>query len=461
MPRTLSVAFLFFASTVFHVASTGLLSAPPRGAYLHIPFCRRRCFYCDFPIEVIGDRASTRERETEAYISLLHREIRSATRDLAPLPPPLETVYFGGGTPSLLSPLQVGRTLELLASSQGLAADAEVTLEMDPGTFDLAALRAFQQAGVTRVSMGVQSFSDVTLRASGRAHTAADVAAAVGHMHAAGLDNFSIDLISSLPAVDAAAWEATLHAAVATGCAHVSVYDLQVEEGTAFGRWYKPGVFPLPSDAESAAMYEAAISVLGSAGFEHYEISNYARAGRRSRHNQQYWRCAPVWGFGLGAASFVDRLRVTRPSRMEAYAAWVARAEREGYSRAVGALASDAEAAEAAEEAGEEREDGESRDAAGATTLPEQAAGQEREAMLDEIMLSLRTADGLSLPGLRDRHGALGADGAERVLRAVEAYAGQGLVDVSGHEDGQTVRLTDPRGFLLSNDVISSIFAEF
>lgn len=454
----MSPGFSFFAASLA-CAAAATTSTPPRGAYLHIPFCRRRCFYCDFPIEVIGDRVSTRERETETYVSLLHREIRAATSSLAPLSPPpmLETVYFGGGTPSLLSPLQVGRTLELLASSQGLAADAEVTLEMDPGTFDLATLRAFQRAGVTRVSMGVQSFNDDTLRASGRAHTAADVETAVGQMHAAGLENFSVDLISSLPAVDAAAWEATLHAAVATGCAHVSVYDLQVEDHTAFGRWYKPGVFPLPSDAESARMYESAVRVLGAAGFEHYEISNYAQAGRRSRHNQQYWRCSPVWGFGLGAASFVDRLRVTRPSRMAAYASWVGRAEREGYSRAVEALAADAGSSDEDQAA-----DGES-----AVLAPQQeqqqrqGAEEAREAMLDEIMLSLRTSDGLCLPGLADRHGAVGADGGARVLRAVESFVEQGLVRVSGQEGQQTVRLTDPRGFLLSNDVISSIFAEF
>ena len=225
---------------VVHTAATWAQAqaAAPRGAYLHIPFCRRRCFYCDFPVKVVGDRVSTQRRETEAYVALLLREVTAAaaqSNDLHPSaapPEPLDTVYFGGGTPSLLAPAQVEALLSQLDGTFGLARDCEVTLEMDPGTFDLPALRAFQRAGVTRVSMGVQSFSDATLRACGRAHSAHEALLAVQHLHAAGLENFSIDLISSLPGVDLPAWRDTLDQAVATGCAHVSVYDLQVEDRT-------------------------------------------------------------------------------------------------------------------------------------------------------------------------------------------------------------------------------------
>ena len=209
-----------------------------------------------------------------------------------------------------------------------------------------------------------------------------------------------------------------------------------MEDRTAFGRWFSPGIFPLPSEQQSAAMYGAAVERLGLAGFEHYEISNYARPGRRSRHNQQYWRCEPVFGFGLGAASFVAGQRATRPSGMGQYAEWVEGAEQGGYSRAVRGLAQ-----------------------------AQGGQGGQQEDMLDEIMLALRTADGLDLGRLRARHGALGSSGADKVLRAAKALAGRGLVHVLRRpppECGASyVRLADPEGFLLSNDVISSIFAEF
>lgn len=396
------------------------ISANPCGAYLHIPFCRRRCFYCDFPIKVIGDRESTQRRETEAYVHLLLREIDSAAKTAAgprSSMEALETVYFGGGTPSLLSPEQIHTVLSRLNDAFGVGASAEVTLEMDPGTFDQAKLEGYLRAGVNRVSMGVQSFDQKVLESCGRAHSAADVERAIADMHAASVDNFSLDLISSLPGVTEELWRETLRKAVASGCSHVSVYDLQIEEKTAFGRWFSPGQFPLPTDGQAAAMYAAAVEEL-SGIFEHYEVSNYARPGKRSRHNQHYWRCSSVWGFGLGAASFVDNSRATRPSSLATYSDWVTAAEERGYAAAVEAL-----------------------------------PGRERGDVLDGIMLALRTADGLDLA-------ALHPNDAQRVLHGVQDFIGGGCPLVALSQNGN-LRLTDPHGFLLSNDVISNVFAQF
>ena len=396
---------------------------------MHIPFCRRRCFYCNFPIKVIGDRESTLRSETESYVNLLTQEIELCASERSNKEETLGTVYFGGGTPSLLLPEQVYKVLQCLDSKFGIETGAEVTLEMDPGTFDLSRLREFQAAGVNRVSMGVQSFDQTVLSSCGRAHSAQDVEQAVACMHSAGMENFSIDLISSLPGVSLEAWRSTLHRAAATGCSHVSVYDLQIEDKTAFGRWYSPGQFPLPSDSDSAAMYTVAVETLTSAGFEHYEVSNYARAGRRSRHNQKYWHCEDVAGFGMGAASYVNNIRASRPDNMTAYLSWLALAQNQQqlYSNAVAAL-----------------------------------PGSESGEMLDGIMLALRTSDGLDLAELRATHGA---QVVEKTLAGVKKFAGLGLVELRRNPPPDcsplSLRLTDPKGFLVSNDIISTIFAQF
>lgn len=407
-----------------------IVHSDPKGAYLHIPFCRRRCFYCDFPIKVIGDRSATQLTQTEAYVELLLKEIDIASVTSASSTfsrQTLSTVYFGGGTPSLLAPVLVDRLLKRLDDKLGLSPDAEITLEMDPGTFDLKKLKSYQLAGVNRVSMGVQSFDQDVLNACGRAHTAQDVDRAIEHLHSAEVSNFSIDLISSLPGVSVKQWRDTLRRAVTTGSSHISVYDLQIEDKTAFGRWYKPGEFPLPSDKQAADMYIAGKETLSAAGYEHYEVSNYAKPGYRSRHNQQYWNCESVWGFGMGAASFVNNIRVTRPSTMGGYREWLSSAAALGYEAAV-------------------------------TTLP----GAEEGEMLDRIMLALRTADGLDLTALGEAYGVAVV---EKVVAGTREFTGQGLVELRRHgcsdRSVSHMRLTDPQGFLVSNDVISSIFAQF
>jgi oxygen-independent coproporphyrinogen-3 oxidase len=190
---------------------------------------------------------------------------------------PLETVYFGGGTPSLLPISCVEQILTTLRESFGIIENAEITFEMDPATFGVDKVRDLGRLGVNRISLGVQSFNDSTLRSIGRAHTADDALRAIASVIDGGIENFSIDLIGGLPHMTVESFTETLNTAASCNAKHVSVYDLQVEEKTAFGRWYTPGSFPLPSEDAAAAMYRQAVAVLGSAGFDHYEVSNYAK----------------------------------------------------------------------------------------------------------------------------------------------------------------------------------------
>ena len=230
---------------------------------MHLPFCRRRCFYCDFPIQVVGDNTGG-----EAVAAGMRAYVDSVCADVAASPPgpPLGSVFFGGGTPSLLPPSQLARILAALEAKFGLAAGAEVSLECDPGTFTAASLAAYLALGVNRVNLGVQSFDAAMLKGCGRAHSVQDVAAALALVRASGVLSWGLDLIGGLPHQTADVWRATLEACVEAGPDHVSVYDLQVEKGTAFGRWYTPGAAPLPSEGDAADMYRAASQALVAAG---------------------------------------------------------------------------------------------------------------------------------------------------------------------------------------------------
>ena len=459
----------------------------PGGAYIHIPFCRRRCYYCDFPIKVVGDGKNSQDTATSAYVDVLLREITSAALEIDETGmdrqafKSLETVYFGGGTPSLLRPDQVGKILSTLDDRIGAIEGAEITLEMDPGTFDRDTAIAFAKSGVNRVSLGVQSFDDAVLKSCGRAHRTEDVYRAFDDLTAAGIENVSVDLISSLPHVSEDLWENTLNAAVGTGCPHISVYDLQIEDGTAFGRWYSPGVFPLPSNEHSASMYALAVKTLCEhSNFEHYEVSNYAKSGFRSRHNQRYWRCDPTWGFGMGAASYICGERVTRPTTLKSYEEWVdtlsppcsSPVGTDGgagvpYSEAVRLLISPLD--------GDVDEVNESfRESKFAVPQENNEAGDVDgdDDALEVIMLALRTSDGLDLAALGTRYGPQVAN---QVVRGLQDYIEKGLVVASRADGGESasrttvdavesiqhVRLKDPEGFLLSNDIIASVFSEF
>jgi oxygen-independent coproporphyrinogen-3 oxidase len=270
----------------------------PISLYIHFPFCLRKCLYCDFN-SVADSRVSPEE-----YVTALVREMELRAATLT-VPVTAATLYFGGGTPSLMEPAQVGRVIEVAARLYGLAADAEITIEANPGTLTFGKLAGYRAAGVNRLSLGVQSFDDRLLACLGRVHTAEEALSAYGAARESGFANIGIDLIHSLPGQSPAMWRDALRQAVELGPEHISAYGLTVEEGTPFALLEARGELPLPVEDESAGMFEATAEILQDNGYEQYEISNFARPGFRSRHNQVYWRRGTYLGFGAGAHSFL------------------------------------------------------------------------------------------------------------------------------------------------------------
>jgi oxygen-independent coproporphyrinogen-3 oxidase len=266
--------------------------------YVHVPWCRRVCPYCDFNVY------ARRRPPEEAYSAALVAELaaRAGTEPWAGRR--VRSVYLGGGTPSLFSPAAVGRILEAAAAVFGLVPGAEVTIEANPGTVDRWRLAGYRAVGVNRLSLGAQSFNPAALRTLGRDHVPADTAAAVAAARAAGFANVSLDLIYAVPGTTLADWESDLARAVALGPEHISAYSLTYEEGTPLEAWRARGrVRPVDEESE-AAMAEAAVATLAAAGYERYEISSWARPGFASRHNTSYWDGTDYLGVGAGAHSF-------------------------------------------------------------------------------------------------------------------------------------------------------------
>ncbi len=303
-----------------------MTASAPRSAYLHIPFCHRRCFYCDFAVVPLGDRADafggSGSGSIEAYLDLLSAEI-----NLSPQGPALATVYVGGGTPSLLRPDQIAALLLQLRGRFGFQDGAEITLEMDPATFERSDLQSLIAAGVTRVSLGGQSFDDVRLAALGRRHRSQDLLEAChwlqDSLQVGELQSWSLDLIRNLPDQGDQEWEAQLEQAVAVQAPHISIYDLSVEPGTVFAWREKRGELALPEEDAAADRIAFTTRRLRRAGYSRYEISNFARPGHASRHNRVYWSGAGWWAFGLGATSAPWGERMARPRTREAYASWL------------------------------------------------------------------------------------------------------------------------------------------
>ncbi len=276
------------------------------GLYVHVPFCERKCEYCDF--YSIESRTLLGR-----FVKSVCREITgSAVRCAGAI---VDTVYFGGGTPSLLAAHQVESILNVIRTGYRLGQDAEVTLEVNPGTVDLAALEAFRQAGINRLSIGVQSFDNEELRFLGRIHSAADARVCIGVARRAGFDNLSLDCIYSLPGQTPEKWRRTLEEAVGFSPEHLSAYSLIVEEGTPLFRSVQEGRVVPNSDGDEARLYELTMEFIETNGYEHYEVSNYARPGFRSRHNSRYWRHASYLGFGPAAHSFWLEDRIASAQR--------------------------------------------------------------------------------------------------------------------------------------------------
>ena len=491
------------------------------GLYVHIPYCRRRCHYCDFAIVPIGSAAagatdsSSQKKATDgfhkmddAYRSALLTEldlIRQTTSSSEGDRIPLRSIYFGGGTPSLAPASTLNSILSAIINrNEGpfcIPEDGngiEITIEMDPGTFTEDKLRELRDAGFNRISLGVQSFDDDILESIGRVHRRKDVLESIAMIdrvfgddrrdNEQGEDStihglpftYSLDLISGLPGLSLAKWSETLETAMHLHPRpdHLSLYDLQVEEGTVFGKWYgsnrddedgddedneeerngnalaqtrspptisieagKTKELPfLPSADDCAYMYRYASGYLRTKGYEHYEISSYAQPGRRSKHNQIYWEVGSTWyAIGLGSTSSVDGNRFARPRTMADYIDWVSE-QKEHVERG-----EETPSWLKADENDDEEEDGE----------------EEEDYLTDVIMTKLRTREGLDLNWVRQAD--IGGEAkADAVLRGAELALDMDLAERERNDDKSYdyLRLQDPDGFLFSNNIISQIFVE-
>lgn len=296
----------------------------PFALYVHVPWCRHVCPYCDFNVVA---RAQPPE---DAWRATIAAELRAHAAAGAWAGRCVKSVFLGGGTPSLLEPATIGAVLSAVADAFGLEPDAEVTLEANPGTVTADSLAGYRTAGVTRLSLGAQSFQPALLATLGRDHAPADTVAAMAAARAAGLADVSLDLIFAVPGETLALWEEDLARAVALEPTHVSAYALTWEEGTPFHAWRARGRLVAVDEDAEAAMADAADERLTAAGYGRYEISSWARPGFASRHNTSYWDGSDYLGVGPGAHSFVA---VPTPQRSVAVRdpdAWRAAVERTG-----------------------------------------------------------------------------------------------------------------------------------
>jgi len=375
------------------------------GLYIHYPFCLKKCLYCDF------NSSASSSVTPDQYVTLLLREME-LRRETLPEPATAPTLYFGGGTPSLMSPALVGRLIDAVVNRFGLEPDAEVTLEANPGTVTFEKLAGYRAAGVNRLSLGIQSFEDRLLSRLGRVHSAKDALLAFDAARRAGFENISIDLMHSLPEQSLSQWREALSQGIALGAEHVSAYALSVEEGTTFAALHHTGALPLPEEEEGAQMFEATAQLLCQAGYRQYEISNFARPGFESRHNSAYWSRASYLGFGAGAHSLLnlDRLGLR----------WKNACDLSSYGEALGRGGI----------AEQEREQ---------LTLD--------DAVAESFFLGLRRLDGLDLARLESCYGS---DALARHLAEAASLEASGLLI----REGDLIRLA-PGAVIIANSVFS------
>lgn len=288
---------------------------------MHVPFCARRCSYCDFAVEAVR-RAPTRE-----WLDAIEAELRLHVERAGLGRLALDTVYVGGGTPSLLGVGALPALLDRIGEHADIAPEAEITAEANPESFTPALARDWRAAGINRVSLGAQTFHEAALRWMGRLHGADGPARAMAAAREAGIDNVSVDLIFGLPDRLGRDWGADLEGALRLEPEHVSLYGLTAEPGAPLGRWVAEGRERLPDEDEYGAQYLLAAERLTAAGFRHYEVSNFALPGRESRHNQVYWSGAAYLGLGPGAHSYLAGRRWWNVRSWAAYAAALGRGE--------------------------------------------------------------------------------------------------------------------------------------
>lgn len=307
---------------------------PPEGLYIHFPFCVSLCPYCDFVV-VAGSAARGPRNRIESLLEAIHTELELRTEDTQGPGTPVQSVYLGGGTPSLLSAAQVGALLEAVAARLGLVQDAEITLEANPGSDEIGDLAGFRAAGVNRLSMGVQSLDDGELKRLGRRHRAAEVLTAMAAARAAGFESVNLDLLTDIPGQTIGSWRSTLEQALALDPDHLSAYTLTLDDPEAEGltgpdgdhlpvgrgarRWRMRAAVE-QSEERAARMELLTDELAGAAGLRRYEIANLARPGKESRHNLLYWRRRPYLALGPGAhASDGARRRTWNAARLDGY----------------------------------------------------------------------------------------------------------------------------------------------
>ncbi|PZV14802.1 MAG: coproporphyrinogen III oxidase [Pseudanabaena sp.] len=383
----------------------------PKSLYIHIPFCKRRCFYCDFAITTGGENLK------QQYVDVLCQEIALTVAEIPPVEA-LQTIFFGGGTPSLLSVKQLEQILEAIAKNFEIASNADISLEANAGTVSLESLQGYRSLGVNRISLGAQAFQQELLDVCGRGHSVADIYEAVDVIKNAGFENFSLDLISGLPHQSMADWQDSLQKAIALEPKHLSIYDLTIEEGTAFGKRYQAGDNPLPTESHTVEMYISAHELLPSAGYEHYEISNYAQSGYQSKHNLTYWHNQPFYGMGMGATSYIDRQRIDRPQKMRQYLDAVALWQSAGIGFTAPII-------------------------------------EPKEELMDSLMQGLRLAEGLSLNALQEFYGKELCD---RALRILDRYREKDWVRFVEQAEDVRIILISPNGWLFSDIVIADLY---
>jgi oxygen-independent coproporphyrinogen III oxidase len=377
------------------------------GLYIHFPYCVKKCLYCDF------NSAASDPQAREEYPKRLLQEM-ALRQALLPEPVRAATLYFGGGTPSLMTTGQVGSLIDAASRLFQLEPEAEITLEANPGTLTPEKLAGYRAAGVNRVSLGIQSFDDRLLTRLGRVHTKKEAIGAYQACRAAGFDNLSIDLMHSLPEQTPDQWRESLRQGIALSPEHISAYALSVEDDTPFAALHDAGKLPLPDEEAAATMFETTSEQLQGAGYQHYEISNFALPGRQARHNSAYWSRASYLGFGAGAHSFWN------PDGLGER--WSNAEDPKVYGEAI------------------------SQD-----TLPEhdREALTLEQAVAESFFLGLRALAGLNLDRLVDIYGPAVL---QRQLDEVESLVSQGLL----LRKGGLVRLA-PQKVIIAN----SIFARF
>jgi putative oxygen-independent coproporphyrinogen III oxidase len=379
------------------------------GVYIHIPFCRSRCSYCDFATGMYEGNLA------EGYVRALCSEI--ANWDEVADHAAIDTVYFGGGTPSLLAPVQIERILRAVQDRFDILPGAEVTLELNPGDGGATAITRqetlceFRRLGINRASFGAQTFSDRELKQLGRTHTSADIASTFQQLRDAGFENINFDLIAGLPGQTLSRWQRNVDLALRLKPEHLSLYLLDVHEGTPLADQIRSRRRPQPDDDLAAEMYGVMIEQVGAAGYEHYEISNFCLPGFESRHNTKYWIGAPYYGFGCSAHSY-DGARRRWANERDA-ARFVELIERDESS------------------------------------VAERTDLNEEEVRAESIFLGLRLMRGLDL---RIYQARFGNDLRHEYQGELFRLGDAGLIEI----EGELLKLTT-RGVLLSNEVFAAL----